>query len=1363
MLIIKKLFIMSDISRLSLDIADLPLTPFGMRSPPVRGIHHRITSSNKLSRNRLKSPASADEKMQLTNLPSRIHESNKENTEHATQAKQIPDKKCLWSKPKDPAIRKLMPALRKPTFYMKTNSKMPALLEENSEDIFIIPEIPKKIAHKLKSTPISKAKPSQPMRNINAILTCQDNVNTNSVGVYGSSSASSSQVCSNDAHSHPIHPTAESTNSRSNLFDNTEMSSIGPTKPQKVLSSTRVEERNNNRRESTMTDIDDGSFVEFTREIPEGRVIPHIDSVTKLRDNLYFTTYSQPNETKYSTSSKLPNARYGFHNLVDAIKKQKLLQQISQENCESSESKTPESALMLPENEPVISGSADVMKALRGPKYKLLNSTMIGDKRQSQYPLCVPDVSTLSTNDETTVDDSIPLNTNRLLRPTPVVTKSPEPQNVKTNTCLPSRKAEVSNYSKIVTQSKSPIRNNQQNNIVKGKNEQHMAFQRVELDDSLISEDVSLADSEQCDGIIPQPNLQYNQQLYNNKSQKNSKSVSNLQEPDKSNTNKHSNQKKNKAVGNVVTVPESEKESGKSGSIEEIPPSPTALVKPASTETRYRMYDTPVKFKPEQNNEVFKHKNDSASVSPRLYVNNTNALPPSSPCVVKPSVYQWVANSPFKDGSFDTSFLRQGPTLTASNQLKSSVLETSSEDELECSLNKVQVDSKKKKQTGGNLDIKTKKTNEKRSGGRKNKYNSTVLNTPSKICSQKVPPLRPENSASSSKSNTNTDSDSKYADSLEMESLRLRLEASTYSAKTSLTIGRVATSPTANECPAAIPVKAGTLSTKILADSDSSDTDASQLPSNSNTKRKKKRMSLNNIVISSLHKKIPINIKSTRETDKKPVSILKKRNKNNNSDLSQPPESSCASPTLKNNQNVMNSHLNKHGQTSLGRRFDSPRKNKSDGESSDDISNYMKKWRGKKATNISSDESDDSFVVDDNCDDSDDESFFLPSLSERLLVDNKLNNKKRQDKGSVIDHSLKKNGETEKSRKCLLPKTPVVYALSDSYEDLPSPQPKSVLQTPGSQVIILSDSDDEPARDPPKPFMTPLPNKTFKATTKKTLICPNTVGPSKPSVNLKIFSYQSMASTYGTPTMSFLSSLSIHPGNNRLHPEAVLYTKNFSKTRDGLVTKLYKLFNKEVFESKLPEDMKVTWNVRMRKTAGFCYYQVDRSRPNGRGSRIELSAKVVDNSERLRDTFAHELCHAAAWIISGYKDGHGPLWKAWANKTLLVFPELPSINRCHNYQISCKFTYKCTKCGYSIGRHSKSLDIERKVCGKCRGHFQLLVNSKTQLHGTATPRTPGPFALFVKDNYGDVKKSGSDLKHNEVMKLLGEKFKELRT
>ena len=83
------------------------------------------------------------------------------------------------------------------------------------------------------------------------------------------------------------------------------------------------------------------------------------------------------------------------------------------------------------------------------------------------------------------------------------------------------------------------------------------------------------------------------------------------------------------------------------------------------------------------------------------------------------------------------------------------------------------------------------------------------------------------------------------------------------------------------------------------------------------------------------------------------------------------------------------------------------------------------------------------------------------------------------------------------------------------------------------------------------------------------------------------------------------------------------------------------------------------------------------------------------------------MCHAATWMIDNCRGGHGPVWRKWANLAQRIYPELPPITRCHNYEISYKFYYTCTACSYSIGRHSKSVDTATQVCPRCRGQLQL--------------------------------------------------------
>uniref|UniRef100_A0A8C4QJU6 SprT-like domain-containing protein n=1 Tax=Eptatretus burgeri TaxID=7764 RepID=A0A8C4QJU6_EPTBU len=139
---------------------------------------------------------------------------------------------------------------------------------------------------------------------------------------------------------------------------------------------------------------------------------------------------------------------------------------------------------------------------------------------------------------------------------------------------------------------------------------------------------------------------------------------------------------------------------------------------------------------------------------------------------------------------------------------------------------------------------------------------------------------------------------------------------------------------------------------------------------------------------------------------------------------------------------------------------------------------------------------------------------------------------------------------------------------------------------------------------------------------------------------------------------------------------------------------------------------------------------------------------------RLRDTLIHEMCHAASWLLYGIRDGHGQMWQLFANKACLVHPELPPITRCHSYQIRYKYNYRCTSCQNSIGRHSKSLDVNRFQCGLCGGSLRL-----ESPGGTPCRAAPlAPFAQFVKDKYAETRKANLGKGHGEVMRLLSEAF-----
>ncbi|VIO95779.1 conserved hypothetical protein [Brugia malayi] len=217
-----------------------------------------------------------------------------------------------------------------------------------------------------------------------------------------------------------------------------------------------------------------------------------------------------------------------------------------------------------------------------------------------------------------------------------------------------------------------------------------------------------------------------------------------------------------------------------------------------------------------------------------------------------------------------------------------------------------------------------------------------------------------------------------------------------------------------------------------------------------------------------------------------------------------------------------------------------------------------------------------------------------------------------------------------------------------------------------------------------------------------------------------------------------------------VHRVAQKYTTaKFPRIRKELTAKLFDVYRRRCFENKLDPNMVLNWNARLRLTAGRC-----RCKPNGTAD-IELSIKVCDTPERLRDTLLHEMCHAAVWVIDHiHKGRHGPAWKYWVHRCQKVFPSLPLIERCHNYIIDAKYLYVCDRCGQTIKRHSKSLDIDRKICGICQGHFILRSRDGKEF----LRRRANTFAQFVKENYGKERKPG--VKPAEIMKILSLRFKE---
>ncbi|XP_056394966.1 germ cell nuclear acidic protein-like [Hyla sarda] len=164
------------------------------------------------------------------------------------------------------------------------------------------------------------------------------------------------------------------------------------------------------------------------------------------------------------------------------------------------------------------------------------------------------------------------------------------------------------------------------------------------------------------------------------------------------------------------------------------------------------------------------------------------------------------------------------------------------------------------------------------------------------------------------------------------------------------------------------------------------------------------------------------------------------------------------------------------------------------------------------------------------------------------------------------------------------------------------------------------------------------------------------------------------------------------------------YVKDFKNTKMDLAERLFAFYNKTIFGNKLPK-IKITWNKRLTSTGGQCFYCIS---DDERYSRIELSDKVCDSADRVRDILAHEMCHAATWIIDGSKtDGHGDLWQAHADRVTQIHPELPKVTICHDYAINYTFTYRCDACNKTVGRF-REIPPDKAICRMCQSRLCLV-------------------------------------------------------
>jgi predicted SprT family Zn-dependent metalloprotease len=253
-----------------------------------------------------------------------------------------------------------------------------------------------------------------------------------------------------------------------------------------------------------------------------------------------------------------------------------------------------------------------------------------------------------------------------------------------------------------------------------------------------------------------------------------------------------------------------------------------------------------------------------------------------------------------------------------------------------------------------------------------------------------------------------------------------------------------------------------------------------------------------------------------------------------------------------------------------------------------------------------------------------------------------------------------------------------------------------------------------------------------------------------------------------SPTRKPLQEIMSTPTNSNSsvlrEKESVPKTKKLTKKeRLATTVETFADFNLKCFDDLLPADMSVSWNNRLRTTAGVTKMKTKRlsdGKENVRVASIELSEKVVDDVERLRATLLHEMCHAAAWLVDAQKKPpHGPAFWKWASIAGARSGGY-LVTTCHNYEVHRPFKWQCATptCGIEYTRHSKKgIDPLRHRCGKCRGRIEFVGAFNADMTPKKTRAATG-FSLFVQEHFANVKtslkKKGKTSAHQSVMQEL---------
>lgn len=179
-----------------------------------------------------------------------------------------------------------------------------------------------------------------------------------------------------------------------------------------------------------------------------------------------------------------------------------------------------------------------------------------------------------------------------------------------------------------------------------------------------------------------------------------------------------------------------------------------------------------------------------------------------------------------------------------------------------------------------------------------------------------------------------------------------------------------------------------------------------------------------------------------------------------------------------------------------------------------------------------------------------------------------------------------------------------------------------------------------------------------------------------------------------------------------------------------------------------PSGIALIWSARLNTTAGRAHWRREAtSSADGSQERhiasIELASKVIRTPTQLRNVLAHEYCHLATFMVSRVTDApHGAAFKSWAGRASAAFKQLDvQVTTKHDFEIVYRYAWRCGGCGGEVERHSRSVDVSRHRCGRCKG---VLV----QVRPMPRDGGEGEWKGFVRENYKEVREElgGSPMK-----------------